>query len=243
MKLAIATVLLPALLLILVAPADANILYSEDFSTGDIARVVWDESPNPTFFDASSGDYVLTQPDGETPVFSFVTGVPEILNLTDTSVRAQVGLTGSSEGAAVFARGGPVTYQGGFEADSKQLYLGWNDPGFNLFNLVDFEYDLNAEDLVLQLDVIGSELALWAWRPGDGKPAQPQLTYTDNANLATSGRPGILHDPASPGTSSTLAFRYFLVADSSIPEPSTICMALAVGSVLMCLRPINSGGR
>ena len=67
----------------------AETLYYEDFASGNAARGVWRESPSAAFFDASSGDYVLTQPDGDTPVYSFVTGIPEVAHLTDT-------LTGSS---------------------------------------------------------------------------------------------------------------------------------------------------
>ena len=205
-------------------PAIATVLYSEDFSSGNAARVVWQEYPSPTNFNASSGDYVLTQPDGDTPVYAFVSDVPEIFSLTDTSVRAQVRLEGSSEGVALFARNksgsGNVIYQGGFNSDKGALYLGWNNPDFNLFDGVAFDYDLNAEDLVLQLDVIGNELTMWAWRPGDGMPAQPQLRFMDDSALATFGKPGILGDFSSPGTASTAIFRYVIVADTHIPGPS-----------------------
>ncbi len=204
----------------------AEILYYEDFASGNAARGVWRESPNGAFFDASSGDYVLTQPDGDTPVYSFVTGIPEVAHLTDTSVRAQVRLDGSSVGTGLFARGGSFTYNGGFNNDSQRLYLGYNDPAYNVLARADFEYDLNAEDLLLQLDVIGNKLSLWAWTPGDEMPSQPQLTYVDEAWLAQAGQPGVLHDPGSPGTMSTVTFRDFQVADSHIPEPSSTMLLL-----------------
>ncbi len=225
-------------------PANATILYSEDFSSGDAARAVWEENPSSRNFDASSGDYVLRQPNGETPVFSYLTGVPEVSSLTDTSIRTQVRFGDSATGAAsLFARSGGNTaiYQGGYfyEEGAIGLYLGWNNtndpfPGFHLFDAVAFDYDLKAEDLVLQMDVIGNELTIWAWRPGEGKPGVPQLTYTDVDARAVSGAAGILHDPDAAGTVSTTTFRYFQVADSPIPEPSTLFLSL-LGLSAVCV--------
>ena len=216
----------------------ADILYFEDFSSGNAARSVWQERPSARNFDASSGDYVLNQPDGETAVNSFVTGVPEVRFLTDTSVRAQVGQEGALGYVAVFARSGAISYQGGFNADTKRLVLGWNDPGFTLFESVDFDYDMSNADLVLQLDVIDNNLSLWAWNPDGDVPAVPQLTFTDDRRLARSGAPGVLIDPVSPGTPSTAVFRYIQVADSPIPipEPSTYCMLASAMAGLFTLR-------
>ncbi len=228
-----------AIVSMITAPANATILYSEDFSSGNAARAVWSENPSSRNFDASSGDYVLRQPNGETPVYAFLNGVPEIRSLTDTSVRAQVRFGDSSVGsAALFARlKDNRVYQGGYfdEDGQRGLYLGWNEgTTFHLFDAVAYEYDLKAEDLVLQLDVIGNELTIWAWRPGEGKPAVPQLTYTDNEAIATSGRQGILHDPDAAGTASTTTFRYLQVADSPIPEPSTLFLSL-LGLAAVCI--------
>jgi hypothetical protein len=130
---------------------------------------------------------------------------------------------------ALFARGGGISYQGGFNADTKRLVLGWNNPGFTQFESVDFDYDLTADDLVLQLDVIDNKLSLWAWNPNGDLPVAPQLTFTDDARLTLSGAPGVLLDPISPGTPSSALFRYIQVADSPIPvpEPST-CRLLTI---------------
>jgi hypothetical protein len=73
---------------------------------------------------------------------------------------------------------------------------------------------LNAsrEDIVLQLDVIGNELRLYAWPAGEEKPADAVLSVIDNAY--TSGVPALLIAGAGPHTA---VFRYVHVADSPIP--------------------------
>jgi hypothetical protein len=136
---------------------------------------------------------------------------------------------------------GSISYAGLFNNDARQLVLGWDNANFNPFGAVDFDFDLNARDLILQLDVLGGDLALWAWPAGDAMPDQPQLTATDpRPTRAAQGRINIFNVPSSPGVMSTATFRYILVGDSSIPEPSTLCMITFASGALMTLRRIRA---
>jgi hypothetical protein len=76
-------------------------------------------------------------------------------------------------------------------------------------------FDIRQEDAILQLDVIGNQLSLRAWRPGEPMPAQPQLTAQDDAYQ--SGWVAIIG-----GSEGTTTFRYVGVADASIANPPVL---------------------
>ena len=78
------------------------------------------------------------------------------------------------------------------------------------------------EDVLLQFDVIGDTLSLYAWRPGESRPTVPQLETT--SSLFSDGTVGISYDPGAPGRGSA-TFRFVHVADTSIPEPPTAALS------------------
>jgi hypothetical protein len=49
----------------------------------------------------------------------------------------------------------------------------------------------------LQFDVIGNQLSMFVWRPGEVKPVTPTLTVAEN--VLSSGVTGVLLDTGSPG--------------------------------------------
>jgi hypothetical protein len=108
------------------------------------------------------------------------------------------------------------------------------EPGSNPTSLAFVPTDLDAlqEDVILQFDVFGNEMRLWAWRPNEPMPLEPQLTATDD--VLPMGEFGVFFDAgpdaATPGSG---VFRYVHVASTHIPEPSTLAIALlgAIGLV------------
>jgi hypothetical protein len=193
--------------------------------------------------DASSGDLVLTPSDR-----TVVIGVPAI-DITDASIRAQVRIEEGSipspggddfffsgrSSVELIARGDRTTghaYLGGM-FDNGEIYInrvwGPRQP------LATADTDLRPldEDVILQFDVIGTTLSMWAWRPGEPIPSQPQIMIS-NADLAH-GEVGInftavAGDPM-PGHAT---YRRVQVANTHIPEPSSasiVAMAIVAGLI------------
>lgn len=204
--------------------ASGQTLYFESFDSGNASfRSVWtDVSPGTT--NASSGDLVMSN----SPI-GFVTaptGIAEVQNLSQTSVRTQISFSGDpmeSGGVAIFTNSDPslgriTYYQGGINPTTNDLYIGWNE-GFasTTFDAVKSGFDfLGGEEITLQFDVIGNQLSLWAWRPDEPMPSIPQLQYIDREIMLPPGTPGLLFDGG--GSSQTSAtYRYFEVAADSIP--------------------------
>jgi hypothetical protein len=220
--------------------ASAGTIFRDTFNDGDAEDgmpVTW--SPilfePPGIFDASSGDYVI-----ETAGAGFqtaVSGVPAIV-LTDTSIRTRVRLlksTGVYDTLGVLARverGGLQSYYGGIEP-SGDLYI--NLTNNNKPDLGRATTDLQPlqEDVMLQLDVIGSSIKLWAWRPEEPMPSVPQISINDSDLIA--GEPMVLvHQSSSP--SARGVFRFVHVADVHIPESSTLLLGLLALCITGALR-------
>ncbi|MCA9184491.1 MAG: hypothetical protein KDA99_02690 [Planctomycetales bacterium] len=186
----------------------------------------------------SPDGFTLLSNDGDRPVGSYVR-IPAG-SLSTTSIRTQVALNGSAVGLGLLARTTPSGwYQAGYNADEKRLYIGFNGPSplfaYNhLASLEDVDFDLDSRDLLLQFDLVGYDLSLTAWQPGDPMPSTPQVSYTDLLRRSGGGSQGILLDPESPGTPSSATFRFVHVADSKIvPEPAT-AYVLAIGIAWLC---------
>jgi hypothetical protein len=81
------------------------------------------------------------------------------------------------------------------------------------------------EDVVLQFDMVGDSLRLFAWRAGEEMPDLPQVSAT--TTVVQNGTMGIFNNP--PDGNGTATFRYIQVA--AIPEPSSGAMA----SCAMCV--------
>ena len=94
-------------------------------------------------------------------------------------------------------------------------------------------FDVRTDDAVLQLDVIGIKLKLWGWKAGDPMPDQPQLTAIDIDNTYSEGTMRIVNDAEN---SNIATFRYVHVADSHIPEPTTLLLAMLGMAGTCCYR-------
>jgi len=225
------------------ATCHSQTLYEEDFSTGDAALGIWESvwSSGPGSYSAASGNLVITGSHALS-----ITGQPNVASLSETSVRARVALDGTSSGGiGLLASGDPstlTTYQAGIDPDEGELYLGWNDPtAFEAFVTIPTDIDLKAgEQAILQFDVFGDEMALWAWRAGELMPSDPQLRHTDTTVRLAPGSPGILVDNlAAPGTSSAIIydFRVDNVSIQDVPEPSAGTLAIGIlASFLLVVR-------
>jgi hypothetical protein len=92
-------------------------------------------------------------------------------------------------------------------------------------------FDVRREDAIIQLDVIGNQLSLWAWRAGDPRPSAPQLTATDDTY--SSGFVRIIGG-VGDNRDSVTTIRYVHVANASIPEPATSgLVAIGAGALLI----------
>ena len=205
----------------------ADIPFLDDFNDGsatDGNPATW--TPLPGFstgtFIAVTGDYVVTQPLDTWPQAA----MPNMTPLGDISIRAQVRELQGRGPISLIGRLGnaaaPSGYQAGIEAGG--LYIVRTDSPFNSIDLASAATSLNpsVEDVLLQFDIAGSQLSLFAWRAGEDKPDSPNLSATDST--FSSGVAGILIDTPGPGTHS-VAFRSIHVANTPIPEPSTAALS------------------
>ena len=64
--------------------------------------------------------------------------------------------------------------------------------------------------VIIELNVIGNELRGYAWRPGESKPAEPQISAFDNS--FSSGKAGIAYDEDDDNT--TGVFRWVMAQDT-----------------------------
>jgi len=178
----------------------------EDGSAVDGNPVTWSVVPAwplSTFY-VVDGDLNLTAP----APFAAVIGVRDV-TLGNTSIRAQVRLDGpGDETVAVFARGNETSNQAyGLEIDSLgDMWLGLAGQ----FERISTDLRPNVEDVMLQLDVIGSMITARAWRAGEPMPAAPLLTRQSNA--ITTGFPGVYYGAPNSLVGGTAIYRYVHVA-------------------------------
>jgi hypothetical protein len=213
--------------------ASGKTIFYDDFRDGDAADgepVSW--VPLPTTqgtYDASSGDYLLAP-----QIRAIGASVPKFV-LHNVSIRTQLRmLTPSVSGGGVelLARLDPVasTYEGAIDEDGK-VYIARTG-----VSLASANTDLRPleEDVIMQFDVIGSSLSLWAWREGEKMPSAPLVTATDSRYFL--GQTGVYYFAnEANSTLGSAIFRYVHVADMHIPEPSTAVLAV-LGLTCACLR-------
>jgi hypothetical protein len=195
--------------------------WSDDFNDGSVTDgnpVTWSQNAAGAFpgtYDASSGDYVLSQPTG--PFEQLVTWVDNV-NFTDVYVRAQgvilPGPAGEDSGnLALLARlndmfvTGYILYLGADGTLGLQVALG-ND----IQDITEVELgDLNAaSDVIMELNIVGTQLSGYVWRPGDSKPATPQIT--GESGIFESGEAGIAYDQVDDNTIGV--FRWAMAQDT-----------------------------
>ena len=220
--------------------ASADTIFFDDFNDGnatDGSPVTWVPVPGfPGTFDASSGDYLLAPSDR-----SIVATVPQFMP-ANVSVRTQVRFLEPSSpgGVEILARANRAAvtaYQAGLNEEGG-VYLRRTDLDC-CFAEANTTLRPLEEDVILQLDVFGNSLRMWAWRPGEPMPVAPLITATDNG--FSQGEVGI--DYWTLGSSSALGsahFRYVHVADSHIPEPSAAIALLLSGTFMAVIFRRNS---
>jgi hypothetical protein len=183
-----------------------------------------------------------------TPDSDFSIGVNALdYDLADTSVQVQGRSTGIGGFLLVSARNqvidnniqyfGVISYQpslgGTIMALGRGHSRGLTPPPAYLGGFPVLPFDIREEDGILQLDVIGDQLSLWAWRAGDPKPSAPQLVARDRTHARGFVRVG---GGIGDNNDGVTTIRYVRVARSSIPEPSALMLFVGVFSFLSFLR-------
>lgn len=202
----------------------ADTIFFDDFDDGDAEDAMpVDWVPGGGTWDASSGDYVVT---GSIPRFSLVSGHS---SLGDVSIRTQVELDGTVGGGLAVRRTSPLAgYAGQIQPDRTIEILrvdGTPVPVFLGTSTVPF--DPLVQDVVLQLDAVGSELSLWAWPAGDPMPLAPQLVVSDSTY--PTGTVGLVSARIGGDPSASATFRFAHAASTHIPEPSTSVLIVVAG--------------
>jgi hypothetical protein len=91
------------------------------------------------------------------------------------------------------------------------------------------------EDVMMQFDVFGTSLNMWAWRPEEQMPSAPLIIATDN-RLAR-GEAGVHYYSFQPSSMlGSAIFRFVHVADMHIPIPEPSTLGISVFSLLGLMR-------
>ncbi len=232
------TGVVPTLIPSLLNAASADTILYDNFNDGEFA----DGTPANWFahggfnrgtFSAASGDLVLTpESAGDVQIL-----LPEGIRPGDVSMRTRVRFTDNADGpvddVGFFARiAGSTAYGAGIDT-SGLLYISYttpNAPFTDLSNLpTDFRTD--EQDLFLQFDVFGDKLSLFAWRPGEAKPTEPQVQATD-----TRLQEGEVAIFSNPRTLDSATFRFVQITDDAsepIPEPEANILATLSGVLVL----------
>jgi hypothetical protein len=157
-------------------------VFYDDFSDGDpqdADPVTWlpDTGDNSTIT-ADGGDLVITDTGwGRANVLG--------LDLRDTSIRTRIRLVdGDAVGLMTrwdpdLPEDGTVRNYYGWIAFQGEVGIGLGGPATDL-RFVDTDLRPTQEDIMLQLDAIGSQISLWAWRPDEAMPSDPTVTVTNS---------------------------------------------------------------
>jgi hypothetical protein len=225
------------LAVVAIARADRAAGWFDDFNDGNVKDgnpVTWLENlgsePNdptsffPGTYDASSGDYLLDPDPGSQT--GYMSAVVPAQTFTDTYIRTQGIVLPDPDDPA--NSGGNLVLTARIDPEQISGYLVYYDVSGNLqlqilqnlttqdIGTTDFETEFNAgEEVVLELNVVGNQLSAYVWQADDpnGKPAEPQVTATDDLFTFTSGIAGIAYAEDDPNTSAI--YRY--VAAQSTP--------------------------
>jgi hypothetical protein len=214
--------LIAPLLAVTMAPAARAVSWLDDFSDGnaeDGNPVTWTYNESggvPGIYDASSGDYILSNPGGSSDD-SLVATVNT--NFTDVHVRTQAvvlpGMLPEQVGGTlgVVARFDPATVSGyaAILSNGAHLQLLRVDFGgpLNLAEARNLPID-TITDAMIELTIVGDLLSVYLWRPDEPKPTEPVVIANDSTYA--SGRAGIVHNEnhdTVPG-----AFRFAAAQDT-----------------------------
>ena len=208
--------------------ANAETLLFDDFSDGsytDGMPARWSPRGTPQL-DASSGDLrISARTSGCCPAAILRQSITGDLSV---QTRAQIVDGGLGIGAK-------------FNEATSDGYFWQVEPDNDLFFLArvnGIEYPVETgttvpprdnEDIFLQLDVVGNEVAGWYWTENAERPSEPQLQTTLSHPLIEGGIVGFY-------VWDEVLLRYAHIADSPIPEPSTLAIVLSALAVTT-LRP------
>jgi hypothetical protein len=204
--------------------------WSDNFNDGNIADgtpITWRTNllgAFPGTYDVSSGDLRLSAPGdangngsaNNDQLVAWVDTVP----LGNSYIRLQGQIV---PGAMPEETGGNLAILGRLDTSTVSAYVLYIDDGGqmglqislggNLADLVpsvDLPELAAATDVIIELDMVGSELSGFAWRPGESKPEFPQITATDTT--FTTGPAGIAYDEDDDNT--TGVFRFVAAQDT-----------------------------
>ena len=170
----------------------------------------------------SDGRLAVNKPSESNFAFPSPGGRLPVGNLTKTSVRTSVEIDGSVRSVGLIARlqlGNGDFYYGGLEPSTGDLFVS-DLVDFDLRELAREPTSLtisSGDEVVLQFDAFDDVLTVSAWPVGATKPETPQLTFVDDVSIE-SGFPALALLATEPSTAN---YRYFWVADSPLPEPTT----------------------
>lgn len=203
----------------------AELFFTDDFSdlsvtndvpvTTDGTPVRWVPDPAFTALDASSGDLVLSA-NGE-----FAGSFAEQLILANTSVRTQLRRIDDRDIIGVGVRGSefsPRGYTAGFGSGGG-IFLTRieEDSSSEVLRAVPTGLNPTHEEVLLQFDVIGSRLEVWAWRPEDPMPNNPQISILDSAAFSD-GIVGLFVGAVNSSRPKEGTFRFVQVASAQIKD-------------------------
>jgi hypothetical protein len=205
------------LLTVAVAPRASAVSWFDDFNDGnaeDGNPVTWTYNEigfTPGTYDSSSGDYILSNPDGAGDNDSMLPTVN--VNFTDVYVRTQAvilpGMLPDQVGGTlgVVARWDPLSISGYAAILSNGSHLELlRAEGGNPIDIAEVD-NLPMDtltDAIIELNVVGDQLSVYLWRPGEPKPTEPTVTATDT--VFTSGRVGLLHNENDDGVQGVFRF-------------------------------------
>jgi hypothetical protein len=191
------------LLTVAVAPSAGAVSWFDDFNDGnaeDGNPVTWtfnELGATPGTYDASSGDYILSNADGADENSSLLPTVN--VDFTDVYVRTQAavlpGMLPDQVGGTVgvVARWDPLSISGYAAILSNGAHLELlRVEGGNPIDIAEVD-SLPIDtltDAIIELNVVGDQFSVFLWRPGEPKPSEPTVTATDT--VFTSGRAGLL---------------------------------------------------
>jgi len=204
--------------------------WADDFNDGSITDnnpVTWITDLGgsgffPGVYSASTGDFFM-DPADDSPTGSMSALVP--IPLVNTYIRTQGIVHPDPNDPA--NDGGNLVVTARVNPNDVTGYLLYFDVGSSLNIQIIFPggatedigvtYDAPfnaASEVVIELNVIGDQLNGYVWEANDpnGKPAEPQVTVTDNTYAA--GISGLSFDEDEPFTSAT--YRYVIAQDTPI---------------------------
>jgi RNA polymerase sigma factor (sigma-70 family) len=199
--------------------ARAELIFRDDFADGNLTDgdpVRWTQAFGAGILSTSEEGLVLST--GNQPGTAFATPADRTITPGDVSIRTQVRLVdGAAIGVAVrWNEQINRSYLGFLTADQRALLM--MGGSLDLLSDVPVNFDVSQEDAMIQLDVVGDQLKLWAWPAGQAMPSEPTLVTTDT--LLDSGRI-FLWVSEEPGVIDSAEGNFRFVELRAIPEPAS----------------------